>query len=487
MELPSPYDAGVHPDLGDGVDVGVQGAPDAGARYEYGRRVADRPANILFVSRDESEVLYRDGRGRLMRVDPDDGAPEVVIEGAPLVYGPLPSVWLFSHVTGEGSEGRVQVYLPTTSSVTAVTRASAYGLLWRAPDGETAIATDNYQIGQGRTSSRAADLVYVSSDGLTSEVIAHSPNLGTWDDERNRFSGGCTPLASFTSSTTAFIAACVGPDNGRTLMRHHQPTATTTTIAQSVRSFLVPGDNREFMLWADKDADIWGVSADGSQVVRLQESQRVTTLRVLDRNWFIYATNESQLKIASWPDMRPELIVTFGARSIRGIAPSGSHVVFSPRSSGRGELFLVPTTRGLIDNPVALSNGSLSYQGDDVFSADGAWAHWYDDADDDLIGTLMSRRTDLGERATRIADRVYYVRNTADADSVMMMINAATDGESQQLIADLAVAPRDGSGPTQILAPGVDARDFAVFPSGGRIVYEIPSGPMAGIWVRDLP
>ena len=472
-----------------GADAGAW-AGDSAAAPILGQRVANVPARIFAVAPDESEILFIAGDGTLSTVSPSGANPSQITSAATFLFLPNPITWMFLDPSPDGLSATVGAYHPGTSTVTAVVHDAAFRVLFPNPTTSRAIATTGFVVetGSSRTSTHTAGLIAVDADGGRRTTLLPRVNVGVWDDVRTRFSGRCSINAVWTSSTSAFVSVCVRDEEIRQLLSIDTLTGRTTTVALDVLSFLAHDPDGEFVLFADADVHLAAVSNDGNTVVSLDDPQPFTDLELLGGGRFAYTNAEGALQVASWPRMVPGTIQPFGARQLRGASPTGAHVLFSQTSAAISDLFLVGTSTPAADPPLVLATEPDAYPGDDAFSADGDFVYWYGNTNANGLGEVFSARTDGTTPPRTLGHDAFFVRNYSAADAVMLMVNArqAMFGQSQLMIADLAVRLRDARAPIQILVSGVHATDYAIFPSGNRVVYHIPDGHLAGLWVRDL-
>ena len=479
------------PDLGPPPDVGVldTGVADAGsldASGGLGVYLGPPTNNLIGVTPNEDEILVFDSSDALASISPQTGAKRVITTQAALVYQP-PIVWMFSNVSAAGMSGDLQTYRPGAAGVTTVAQNSAFRLLWRTEDAEWAIATENFrEVGFGTTSTRTADLILINADGTTKRTLLTGINVGQFDAQSRTFVGPCSSTATFTSGTTAMAVVCTdGVDERRKLLTIDRTTGATRVVVTGLLPILFRPQSPAFMLFVDESIALFGTDLAGTTVVPLVEVDPLVSFRFLDGARFAYTTDRNQLKVASWPRMIPTVVLAFSAGLLRAASPTGQHVMFSETRDDLSNLFLIETTTQTARSPVVLSATRDAYKGDDAFSEDGAYVYWYANSAQNFIGTIMSMPAAGTSIPTTLTPQGYYVRNYADLTSVMLMTNASV--VTNTVIADLAVRPRDASGPLQVLATGVDALDYVIFPGRTRIVYEIPSGPSAGTYVRSLP
>jgi len=478
---PHARDAGAHAFFDSSV------GPDAQFVPSYGQRIATVPARVVAVTPDESEILYLAGDGTLTAVSPQGGLQKSITQRASVLYPPNPIMWMFLERPDHALSAAVGARHPQTSTVTTVVAEAAFRVLFVSPDSENAITTEavHTELGPSRTTTQTSSLIAVSATGER-RTLVERVNLGVWDDVRSRFSGQCRINAVWTSTNTALVTACVNEGDGRALVAVNTQTASTATLAADVLSFLVADPDGDFVLFADAEVHLYGT--DGERVVALDESEPFTDVEVLGGGRFAYTNASGALRVASWPAMRPSTVHPFGARQLRGRSPTGEHVLFSQTTQAASDLFLASTSTAAMTEPLVLSSHPDAVPGDDPFSADGNFVYWYANPDAEGLLDVFSMPTDGSQAAAMLGERGFFVRNYAAGDSVMMMVNArqAMLGQSQLVLADLAVRRRDGTGALLTLVPGVHATDYAILPSGGQVVYHVPDGQFAGLWVRDL-
>jgi hypothetical protein len=462
---------------------------DAGSRTSRGIRISDTPAQILHISEDESEIHVLDQENQLFRIASDSNSTSALAQNVRFISGPAATFWLFTDAGDSLANCQLHSYKPGQAQLgEALTSSSAYGLIKINKNSEWALVTDNFQItGQGDTSTRTADLVYIKFDGSKRHTLLTDINLGLWDTQANRFSGDCSPNFIFTSTTNAIAAACLEQSKTRSLIHIDLETLSTSTLSQNVLSFLEKHEDSNHFLWADTDQNVYASDSRGENSVRLQEQERIESIRSLNPKQFAYTTESDQLKIAGFPNMRPSTVQSFGARRIRAVSPDGRFIIFSPSRDTIASLFMVESSTLSTPKLVTLSSDNDSYPGDAPFSPDNNYAFWYAQSDQNYVGKLKTIPTDIETQPTLLADEAYFLRTYANKDKILIMVNAKPNRQNQKVIADLAIRKRDGSDELQVIVPQVQATNFLGFQKTKRVVYTIESGPYMGIWVKELP
>ena len=492
----SPSDAGLRPDLGPigqqfdgGVAPDAQAQSDAGTDF-LGRRIAEVPVDLLFVSPDERELLFTDGRGRLTTIHPDGKDREVIADDATKIFAPRPVVWMFTGASDDGQSATVKAYQPGARSLATVSSSAAHGLLWSDDDGARAIITDRFTIAEvGITSTRTADIVLADSEGLGQTTILSGVNVGLWDPAQARFEGACAPYAAFTSTRTVMVAACSPGTRQRRLHVHDIDRGHTATVAPSVLNIIVPSEDRTWVLWVDDQINVFGSTPDGSHVVALAETATITDLEFLDDTRFAYTTSQGELKIAEWPFMQPSTLRMSGVQKIRSVSPFGRRLLFSQGTQTISDLFMIDTSTDSSQGPVILSDQPTALPGDSAWTPDGTHVIWYATLDDDDFGVVKSRRADGSGGEVLVGSKVFQVRPLpGPGHRLLIMMNArlAAMGRSTVPFADLSVRDLDTVSGVDTLVRGAHAADLVVFPRSSRVVFQVPLGPNAGVWVRDI-
>lgn len=491
-EGPSDNDGGVAEDgASSGRDGSVKDArpgQDAEDLSMLGALITPLPANLIGVPEGGAEVLYVRGDGTLMRSAPDGtGATELGIKPT-FGYGPSPNPWVWTSVDTDNALGTVNLYRPGDARAVPLANLAAVDLFGTDEDGHRALAmVEAVTVGSGMTSTRTADLVFFDDMG-GKRVLLRGVSIGRWDRRIRRHVNSCTPLADFLSEPVAIVLACPPGASSRTAYFIDLVTGNTSSVAADVLSFLRVGKDRSFALLADDQRGFFGVGADG-RVIDLPEQDRLESLAFLDGRRFAYTTSSGQLLISSWPTMLSTVAVPAGAARIESASPTGEHLIFRQMSSmiGLRDLYSINTSTAGPQTPLTLVAETDGYPGDDAFSEDGVWAQWFEDGDANYIGNPANRRADGTGSAKVLGPRGYNIRNTADPNKVLLMINTRFSEQTQRLVSDMATADRSGASEPTLLVPGVDPVSFAVFEELDRVFYRIPEGPHAGLWVRTIP
>ena len=507
--LPVAADTGVHPDATTTrMDAGIRDAlpPDSGPDYDFGRRLASVPADLIGISPDESEILYlrrTQNVERLFSISPNGGVarelvaapvhlPRVTSESERLgILSTRPVLWMFTNFLRViGQSGPIRTYRTGgMNSVITVTGTSAKDLLWVSDDGEWAIANDDFRVDMtGTTSTNTADLILVNAAGTQRHTIVPHANIGDWDRSSYEFVGPCEPNATFTSSTTAVLVACPFESTTPMLYTIDLTTGSSSTIAVDVTRYLQSNPEHTFFFWADRTGRIFASEPDGSNPIRFTDTSTVRTIRFLDHRRFVFNNVDDELKVTSYPGFVSTTLQSFGAQALRRVSPTGEHALFSQSDDFLSDLFMVSTATNPVEMFRGLETRGVSYPGDDAFTVDGELVFWYQDTNPNYIGDITVGRTDGTGGEQIVVRQAYWVFNYANPARVLLMINARAS-DRNNIICDVATRARDGSGELEALAGNAVCapRDFIVFPTSRRIAYNVGEGPHSGIWVRDLP
>lgn len=475
------FDGGASSDAGGGFG-------DSGIDYSrYGRLVAPLPAELVGVA-GEDHVVYLRADGTLMATHAESGGERALGVRPTLIVRPAPHVWMWSELSADNEHGTLLVYRAGNDLAEPIAdRVSTDGLLL-SPDGEWALFFGDLRIeGSGATSTRTADLMLASADGAETRTVLEDVHLGRWERTARRHTGPCSTEGSFARQDSALLILCRGPDSERReLLALDLSTGRTATVASDVHPFLRTSPDGAFALYLDRSLQLHGVSTTGEGSRRLDEDSRVADLTFLDGDRFAYVTSQQELLVAEWPELLPELLVPFGVEALEGASPTGDHVLFRQNRAMTGlrDLWLVETSSPA--TPRVLNALPDGYPGDDAFSEDGEWVRWFSGADVNFIGDVLARPVNGAPVPVLLATRAWYVLNYADAERVLLMVNASVSMESRRIIADLATRRSDGSDALQILVPRVDPASFHLFPDRRRVVYRVPEGAPAGLWVKSL-
>jgi hypothetical protein len=473
---------GVSRDAGAASDARVMG--DAGP--PPGVRIAPLPADLVAVPPGGEEILFLSA-GVLTRIRPD-GTGSASLGYRPVYgYGPTPNLWLWSELDADRAVGKAAVYAPGGEAVTRLLEARAVtDVFTSSEEGDQAlIVGDVRTIGPAGSSTRTGSLLLVDAAGGRRVLLA-GLTLGRWDTRTRQHV--CAPQVELMSPARALAIVCPSPGSDtRELVTIDLVTGATTTVARDVVPFLRASGDRTYALFADRTLALHAVSPAGDRVVPLLESRSVLSIAFLDGPRMAYVTSSQDLMIVSWPTMIPTPHVVQGVTGIEEVSGDGAWLVFrqTRAPSGLRDLYLVSTATSAVGVPRVLAAEPDAYPGDDAFSEDEAWVHWFARADADFIGDVVVASTAGGEPRT-VASRAWLVLNTALEDRVMVLMNARFAANGGRLLADLGVAWRDGREPARTLVQGLDTAAFELFPEGDRAVFRISDGAFPGLWVRTL-
>ena len=194
-----PPDTGVHPDAtvpdtAFAMDSGVH--PDAQPIYDYGTKIVESPADILAVTPNEEFVVYTKrvmNRDRLFTYDhvndvsveiDDHGRFSIArfLDSDPATLGVIvtpDTLWYFSELLAViGESGKIRTWDVTGTTVNAITATSAKDLMWVSPDSSWALATDDYKLERGNTSTRTADIILINADGSERFKAVEDAHIG---------------------------------------------------------------------------------------------------------------------------------------------------------------------------------------------------------------------------------------------------------------------------------------------------------------------
>ncbi len=481
-------DAGVGVDGGRGRDAGASGdAAISSPPPLPGTLIARLPADLVAVTGGGAEILYRQS-GELHRVS-SDGTGAVPLGYRPEYgYGPSPNLWLFSELDADKSVGVLAGYAPLGPPlVTVLDRRVATDSFAVDAEGEVVVvATDVATVGDAASSTRTASLARFDVTGHK-RVLREGVPLGKWDARTRQHT--CSPKVELMSRTRALAVVCTTPGSSRrALVAIDLVTRTATTVASDVVSFLAASDDRSFALFANRQLAFFGVSPRGDRVVPLAEPRRVNSIAFLDGRRLAYTSVGEDLLTAAWPTLVPTQLLPAGAVSIEAVSDDGGLVMFRQvrAQTGLRDLFMVRTATGAAASSVTLSAEPSAYPGDDAFSADGAWVHWFARANANFIGDVTIAPTGGGGGPRVVASGAWLVNNMADPDRLAILGNARFAGDGRKLLADLTLAWRDGREANRVLVEGIDTDTYEVFPGGDRVVFRISEGANPGLWVRDL-
>jgi hypothetical protein len=492
-------DAGSAADAIGAADAGG-GGRDAAARdgsaadvgeLSYGTLIA-ASGTIVGVTPDE-QTLYFVAGSRLMSASTAGGQP-VDRGAAPEEWFTRPVgeyLWMTTSSPGDARIGTVSTLQQTaTGTPTIVAQGALRSFVFRSDDTRRTVYAANLQsIGSGSTATLTADLLAVRADGTGERTILRGIHVGPFNAASNTFAGTCEPRTAFTSSVAALIALCKDPDvpGPKSLVLVDTERGTARTVAENVRDFLRVGRDGSFAVFRDETLHIRAIDLATFAVTALMEDMPGGGPRVLDGKRFVYFSQNGALKVASYPRLVPSVIET-GVRGILDVSPNGAFaMVYQNRSTvGVSDLFAISTATAAPSMPVVLDMLVDGFAGDSPFTDDNRYALWFSDVDAMGIGTIMSRTLDGTGRLITIAPMSYHVLTYAEPLGVLIMTNAHMVGA--RVIADLAVAKRDGSTPPTTLAAEIDANRYVVFPTTRRrILYRVPAGGHTGLWVRELP
>lgn len=469
-------------DAGQSSDARV--SSDAGP--PPGVRIAPLPAELVAVPPGGEEVLFLSG-GVLTRVRPD-GTGATALGYRPVYgYGPTPNLWLWSELDADRAVGKAAVYAPGGEATTRLLDARAITDVFTTGDeGDQAlIVGDVRTVGAAGSSTRTGSLLLVDAAGGR-RVLLPGLTLGRWDTRTRQHV--CAPQVELMSPVRALAIVCPTPgSDARELVTIDLVTGATTAVARDVVPFLRASGDRSYALFADRTLALFAVSPTGDRVVPLLESRSVLSIAFLDGPRMAYVTTSQDLMIVSWPTMIPTPHVVQGVSGIEEVSGDGAWLVFRQTrvTSGLRDLYLVSTATAAVGVPRVLAAEPDAYPGDDAFSEDEAWVHWFARADADFIGDVVVAPT-AGGPAVTVASRAWLVLNTALEDRVMVLMNARFATNGGRLLADLGVAWRDGRQPARTLVQGLDTSAFELFPEGDRAVFRISDGAFPGLWVRSL-
>ena len=484
-------DAGGTPVLDAGVPAAVAdaGAPDAGHEADsgprdygplsYGTKLGVGEVDIVGVASDSSEVYFYDSTGALRAMSPATGLSKVLHDAARNVDARQPVLWMRADI--DESTSSIHSYRTGATTTTEVVRGAAHRVLYVGPGGQRAIAADRY-----RTRGTQARLVAVSADGADVTVLTATVTLGRWNNDRQRFEGACAPVVAFTSSTSAAAVICASGATEPSLYTFDLVSGASVEVATTVQRKLSANPTERYFLFWDGDGKLHGADADGSNATALDSETPVSTVRLLDGRRFAYSTKFNALEVATWPDMTPTTLHLYAGARLRGTSPTGQHLLVSQSYRAPGDLNLIATFPESRHVPRILSERPAAYPGEDAFSADGRYALYYVDLDGDFIGDAVSLETTAGATPVRLAERAYVIRHAGDRAMVMFDARKVRSGNATIVVANLAVRSLDGGGPLHVLATGVHATDYALFPERDRIVYRVVQGASAGLWVRSM-
>jgi hypothetical protein len=487
-----PLDTGATPDTGSPHSDGGSdaGGPDATPNYDFGAHLS-ADGTIVGISLDEKRVYYH-ARGRLFSVSSTGGA--AVDRGvAPDEWYTRPigtNLWMTFDLASDPKQGTLRTLRETSTTTPMlvaphVLRASAI----RSDDTERAVFAANLQsIGTSSTATLTADLVSAYADGTHLTTLIHGFHVGPFDATAATFAGPCEMRGAFTSSTTAMIALCKDPHvpGPKTLFFVDVARGTVHTVGENALDFLRAGGDGTFALYRDGNLHIQGFKLRDLVVEPLMEMEPTGGPRILDKNRFLYFTNSGVLRVSSFPAMIPTTILD-GVRGLNATSPSGGFALyFTLRSpSGLTDLNAISTSTATNQSPIPLDAAADALAGDAPFTDDSAYALWFSAVDANGVGAIMSRNLASGSTINMLGPSGYRVLTYADATQVMMLMNVQVAGN--RITGDLAITKVDGSSPAITLATGVDANRLYVFPkSRDHLLYHVPAGTHAGIWVRAL-
>jgi len=452
-----------------------------GGTLSYGTFVADNPANIVSVSEDDSEIYFYDGQGALRSVQPDGTNSTVVSSDAARVYPDGPALWILGELTDDRTNGTLFLHQQGEPGTLRLAPQVAHRIIFRETGGDRVIVAGSFD-----AATSIAELVMFDGTDGSSVTVTASISVGRWDPNDVRFEGGCTVNARFVGADDLFVAACNPGEEDRVLRHIDLTTRTETVIAGPVQSYLTSGPSGSFVLWRNADGLLFGARSDGTMVTQLEDISAVRSVRYLDGDRFVYSNVAGELNVAQWPFMEPTRLHVFAGRSLRSASPDGRHVFASHSFSRPGDLSLFTVAEPGM--PRITTPNRDAYDADAPFSADGRWAYWYSNVDDNLIGDLIGLDLEGDGVPIHVAPGAYNNANYGDADNVLLMSRARVIelGRSRVVVADLSIRDRRGEGPVIPLASDVHATDFAIFDGGNRIVYRVPTGTFEGVWVRTL-
>jgi hypothetical protein len=292
---------------------------------------------------------------------------------------------------------------------------------------------------------------------------------------------------AFVGESTALLAVCLSTAPVRTLIRVDLRSGSYRQIAQNVLPRIDLGSDGSFFVYFDGKPTIHAMSIDGTSSVSIAAIDVPTSFAMLEGRRFLYSTASSALNVASWPRPEPVQIAT-GISGIDAVSPDGKHAIVHQEVGlgGLSDLYAISTSSLATSMALTLSATPNALIGDSPFSADGQYAFWYQDLDSRGAGEIYAQATAGPANDVLLSMYGLYVLDDFDPEGVVLFGNVQEhDGAS--LSADVIVARRDGRGEPQVLVTGCDGDNFALFPSGTRIVYRVSSGAAAGLWVRDLP
>jgi hypothetical protein len=383
-----------------------------------------------------------------------------------------------------------------TSTPTQLARHAT--ILSISTDWNRALIAENIQGGMTAGSTATADLAGV---GLTMAPLkfASGVPIGRWDPIRRVYFGSCSPAGAFTSSITLMVAACVPTSSTtttateRSLLSVNLATGTTQIVASNVSAAVVVGVDRSYVLYLDANRQLHGVDRGGGHPTALADTSQVDSIFPLAGKRFAYTTVSRALSVASWPSLIPTMLLASGAERIERRAPNGAHVMFrkSPLAAGLRDLEIIATSTRANPTPVPIESMVDGVPGDVAFTSDSKFALWYGAVTYDgtvPVGNAMSIGVTGTGQANLLAPNASYIGTYANAMNVFIMANTHHDTDANgndRLAADLSVRKSDGSTELQVLAQSVDARFFRI--RKNTIVYRLPPGPSAGLWMRMLP
>lgn len=505
-------DSAAHPDANTGGRSDAGASTDAAAfpdaeprRWDYGNKIAEVPADLIGITPDESEIIYIkrvQNRDRIFAYETATGMTREIDsnstfsiytdakEGSLGVRSTRPVMWFFSNILRSvGEEGTVRTYRVATQEVTVVTEEAAKDVIAISDNGEWAVTTEAYDVERGsQTSTRTANIVIVNADGTVKHTIIESANMGDWDNSDDVFEGRCAMRAAWTSSVTVAIVACPNSTKRSTLYFANALTGTSTVVTENASRYLKVNPEHSFFFWGDLDGALFATSADTSTTVPFVTTSTVEEIHFLDHRRFVFNNADGELRVGAWPSLTSTVIQSFGAENIRRVTPTGDYVLFSQNDDFISDLYQISTSTESQDEFTALETNGYAYPGDDAYSADGERVYWYNETNPNLIGDIVSRRTDGTGAEANLTRQAYWVFNYADPTRVALLVNAV-EIRRNRIIADLATRARDGSDELELIAGGLLSapRDFIIFPLTKRIVYHVPEGYAPGIYLRDLP
>jgi hypothetical protein len=208
---------------------------------------------------------------------------------------------------------------------------------------------------------------------------------------------------------------------------------------------------------------------------------------------YAYTNAAHALKIGAWPSSGSATLLATGADQILRRSDSGGFVMYRahPVANGLSDLSIVSTSTKTPAVSVTLEPNSTAAVSDNPFANGAKIALWLDAVTVEGsigIGNAMAIPTSGSGSPATIASGAAFFGDYGSPVSFLITANTASRAGTAggtDWVSDLIVGPVDGSKPLTRLAEGVAARGVRLRIS--TIVYGIPVGTDAGLWVMKLP